>query len=47
MLLGAKMKFYGLRLVVWVQNEVSGEPAKAHKTIFVPNSIYYFFFKRS
>jgi hypothetical protein len=41
------MKFYGLRLVVWVPNEVSGEPAKAHKTIFVPNSIYYFFFKRS
>jgi hypothetical protein len=23
------------------------KPAKAHKTIFAPNNIYYFFFKRN
>jgi hypothetical protein len=36
MLLGAKIKFYVLRLV-----------AKAHKTIFTPNNIYCCFLKRS
>jgi hypothetical protein len=25
----------------------ANKPAKAHKTIFVPNNIYYFFFKPS
>jgi hypothetical protein len=42
------MKFYVLRLVVWLaERSEADKPAKAHKTIFAPNNIYYFFFKPS
>jgi hypothetical protein len=34
------MKFYVLRMV-------NLQSAKAHKTIFAPNKIYYFIFKRN
>jgi hypothetical protein len=40
------MKFYVLRLVDHSLRSAA-KPDKAHKTIFAPNNIYYFFFKPS
>jgi hypothetical protein len=41
------MKFYVLQLIDWLPNAEADKPAKAHKTIFAPNNIYYFIFKRN